>query len=548
MSGTERTHHLVKIVTDSYLEAVTEIAPEGATVSELVKAVLDVSGELTPSAEEATQYILDLVDNEILVSNLMPLVTGPPPLDDLIATLEPLPSGSAVAAVLRDVRNQIGEIERAGLSATPDDYESAKAELEKLPCKFDPARLFQVDMVKPFEEGVLGTDVISELITGVQILCRLGQTREPEELKSFREAFSLRYGRALVPLLDALDEESGVGFGAVTRKNDASPLLRGMGLRGEPESAAGSRKLGVDGPLARQLIACLRAGHKELELDLSEFDEDSASAVEIADAFCVMGTLVASSVERLRVGDFQFYLLLNVGPSGARTLGRFCHTDKGLELGVRQHIRQEELQHPEAVYAEIVYLPEGRIGNVLCRPVLREYEIPYLGRSGAPAERQLCVTDLVIQLEGDEVILYSRRLQRRVIPRLTSAQAFTNPHLSSVYRFLGSLQHQHGAAVPSFSWGALEALDHLPRVRVGRLILALGRWRLSQKEVETIGNLEGWQRFAAVQNLRRQRALPRWVVFQEADNYLPVDLNNALSVDAFVHLLKRGSQAIIMIP
>ncbi len=548
MSDTQRTHHLVKIMSDAYLEAVIGAAQNGATVSQLVEAVLKAPGEADPSEEEAQQYVLDLVrNNEILVSNFSPLLTGTPPLDDVIAMLESLPSGSAAAAVLRGVRTRISLIERTGLASSPGDYKAITSELEKLPGKFDLARLFQVDMVKPFQEAALGRDVIAELIRGVEILCRLGQTSEPEELKAFRQAFSARYELAIVPLLDALDEESGVGFGASASKNDASPLLRGLRLRGEGENAGWrGRQLGVHETLVRQVVKCLRSGKAELELDLSELNRDTRSAVKLADAFCVMGTLVAASADDLRQGNFEFYLHGSSGPSGGRLLGRFCHADEQIELGVRQHLRQEEHHDPEAVYAEIVYLPEGRIGNVLCRPVLREYEIPYLGRSGAPPDRQLPVSDLLIGIEANNIVLHSRRLQRRVVPRLTNAHGFMNPQLSAVYRFLCCLQHQHGASVPGFSWGALEALDYLPRVRVGRSVLAVARWRLSEKEVEAVGKQEGSQRFAAVQKLRQQRGLPRWVVFQEGDNYLPVDLENALSVDAFVHVLKRGSQAILV--
>jgi len=548
MSDTKRTHHLVKIMSDAYLEAVIGAAQNGATISQLVEAVLKAPGDMEPSQEEAQQYVLDLVrNNEILVSNLSPLVTGPPPLDDIIAVLEELPSGSAAAAILRDVRTKISSIDRAGLPCSPDDYKAITSELEKLPAKFDLARLFQVDMVKPLQEAALGPDVIAELIKGIEILCRLGQSGEPEELKSFREAFSARYELAVVPLLDALDEESGVGFGSAASKNDASPLLRGLHLRGEVENAGWrGRQLGIHETFVRQLVECLRSGKTELDLDLSALDKDSEINTKLADAFCVVGTLIAASADHLRRGNFEFYLHGGFGPSGARMFGRFCHADQQIDRSVRQHLRQEELHDPEAVYAEIVYLPEGRIGNVLCRPVLRDYEIPYLGRSGAPPDRQLPVSDLLVALEGNTIVLYSRRLQRRVIPRLTNAHGFMNPQLSSVYRFLCYMQHQHGASVPGFSWGALDALDYLPRLRVGRSVLATARWRLSTKEVEAIGKQEGSRRFAAVQKLRRDRGLPRWVVFQEVDNYLTVDLDNALSVDAFVHVLKRGSQAILL--
>jgi len=548
LTETRRSHHLVKIENDTYLEAVLERAQSGATVQELMSVVLAAPGDADPSEEEAKEYVLGLVrDNELLISNLYPLLTGTPTLDDLIQQLESLPSGAATANTLRGIREQIQSLEQKGLASLPSDYQAITAEIEKLPAKVELSKLYQVDMIKPVDQAVIGEAVIAELVTGVELLCRLGQTVEPEELKSFRAAFSARYEQALVPLIEALDEEAGVGFGAAGSRADASPLLKGLALN----QAAGhapwqSRQLESHGMLLRQVFACAQTGKDELELDISTLRQDETSTQRLADSFCVMGTLVAASNAALQAGDFQFYLDSGVGPSGARMFGRFCHQDPEIETGVRNHIRQEEAQDPESAYAEVVYLPEGRVGNVLCRPVLRNYEIPYLGRSGAQPDRQLPVSDLLVGIEGDNIVLYSRRLGRRVIPRVTNAHGFMNPLLSSIYRFLCFMQHQHGSSVPGFSWGPLEALDYLPRVRVGRLILALARWKLSVKEVEAMGEDEGSVRFLAVQELRRRRNLPRWVVLQEGDNSLPVDLENALSVDAFVHVLKRGAQAILL--
>src|SRR5579872_1172008 len=77
----KRTHHLVKVESDPYLEAVLSRAQAGATVSELVEAVLSQPGDANPSEEEAMEYVLGLIrDNDFLVSNLSPLLTGVPPL------------------------------------------------------------------------------------------------------------------------------------------------------------------------------------------------------------------------------------------------------------------------------------------------------------------------------------------------------------------------------------------------------------------------------------------------------------------------------------
>ncbi len=548
LTGSRRSHHLVEIESDPYIEAVLERAREGATILQLVKTVLDAPGEANPSEEDAKEYVLGLVrDNELLVSSLSPLLTGTPPLDDIIQQLQSLSSGTAIVSALCDIREKILSLEQIGLKCTPADYQQITAAVEKLPAKVDLAKLYQVDMIKPVEQATIGKSVVGELIRGVDLLCRMGQTAEPDELKAFREAFSARYEQALVPLTEALDDEAGVGFGPAGGRADPSPLLRGLALNAALKKGIAWRgkQLESHAELLRQLFALAQTGKDELELDVSAFHPDETNAGKMADSFCVMGTLVASSCIDLQAGNFQLYLHGAVGPSGARLLGRFCHEDSEIEAGVRTHLEQEEAHDRDAVYAEVVYLPEGRIGNVLCRPVLREYEIPYLGRSGAPLDRQLPVSDLLVSIDGADIALYSKRLGRRVIPRVTNAHGFMNPQLSSIYRFLCFMQHQHGASVPGFTWGPLESLDYLPRVRAGRLILSLARWTLSEKEVESIGKGEGSQRFLAVQELRRGRKLPRWVVLQEGDNSLPVDLENALSVDAFVHVLKRGTQAVL---
>ena len=52
-----------------------------------------------------------------------------------------------------------------------------------------------------------------------------------------------------------------------------------------------------------------------------------------------------------------------------------------LEPHVRDLLRQEETLDPESIYAEVAHVPEGRIGNVMSRPVLRGHEsLIWVGR------------------------------------------------------------------------------------------------------------------------------------------------------------------------
>jgi thiopeptide-type bacteriocin biosynthesis protein len=229
------------------------------------------------------------------------------------------------------------------------------------------------------------------------------------------------------------------------------------------------------------------------------------------------------------------------GPSGANWLGRFCHGDAALRDHVRAHLRQEESLRPDAIFAEIVHLPEGRMGNVLCRPLLRQYEIAYAGRSGAAEGRQILVSDLVVSVRRRRVTLRSKRLGREVVPRMTTAHNWSAAELG-VYRFLCALQHRESEL--GWKWGTLEnTLSFLPRVTSGRAILAPARWNLSKSDWRELERPSLAGRFEAMQELRTRLGLPRWVSLGDHHNLYPIDLENVLSVDSCRGLLRSRERA-----
>src|SRR5262249_12653274 len=167
-----------------------------------------------------------------------------------------------------------------------------------------------------------------------------------------------------------------------------------------------------------------------------------------------------------------------------------CHLDDDLDQLVRAHLAAEEAVHPDRVYAEVVHLPEGRAGNILSRPVLRDYEIPYLGRSGAPEDRQLPLSDLLVSVQADRIVLRSGRLGREVVPRLTTAHNHLGRGLG-VYRFLCALQFQGVIPGLRWDWGPLELAPFLPRVVSGRVILSRARWNLDERDLAAFRERRG---------------------------------------------------------
>ena len=547
-----RSHHLVAVDSNDYLEEALRRAEGGATAREIAEALVafDPDGEVT--IDEAREFVTELIDSQILVSDLSTPVTGPEAIHDLIDQLGRIPASALVAETaerLARVRATLEELDAGGPGAPPARYEEIAETLRALPTPVEMSRLFQLDMIKPGDQPVLGGEVLEEIQRGVEVLLRLAVERQNEGLERFRKDFTERFEGREMPLLQALDEEVGIGFERASDFGaEASPLLRGIAL-----GAAGGAEQTVSWGRAQAMLLAklnraLAEGERRIELTPEDLDRMAAPAEEQArkspmpDAFHVMVTLAAASQEAIDRGDFQILFENAGGPSGARLLGRFCHADAELWRQTEEHLRAEEALRPDAVFAEIVHLPQGRIGNILARPVLREHEIPFLGRSGAPPEKQIPVSDLRVSVEGSRIVLRSARLGREVIPRMTSAHNYVRGSLG-VYRFLCTLQAQGTLGGVGWGWGALDSAPFLPRVTCGRLVLARATWWMLQDEIKRLSKAEGAERYRAVQAWRAERGLPRLIALVDADNELLVDLDNALSIDTFVDVVEDRDRA-----
>lgn len=533
LTGTLRSYHLVAVESSEALDSTLAQARRGASLQTLAAALVD--GEISPA--EAESYVAELIDSQILVPDIAVPVTGPEPIQAMADELSSRAETASVGRALLEARREIEQFDAEGLGVPAERYHALARSLEALPAKLELSRLFQVDMTKPAPHATLGGAALAEIVAGVELLHRLARPGRDELLKRFCEAFRDRYEEQEVPLVEALDEEAGIGFG---NSGDTSPLLHDLPLTPAPDESVrwGSR----EGVLLRKLSEALSDGRQEVALETRDVEQLAAQdQPPLPESFALTATISASSPEALGRGEFHVLLGGFSGPSGAPLLGRFCHADDALRRLVEEHLRAEEARDPEAVFAEVVHLPEGRLGNILLRPVLREYEIVYLGRSGALSERQIPITDLMVSVRGQEIVLRSARLQRRVIPRLTTAHNFSRG--LGIYHFLCALQRQRLTAGAVWDWSPLARAPFLPRVTMGRLVLSRARWHVHKDELVRLGRGDAVARFVQVQAWRATRRIPRWIVLADGDNTLPVDLTNALAVESFVQLLKDRDDA-----
>lgn len=533
-----RNLHLVALTEDEFLLAVLGKAKQGATLGELA-AVL-VNDEIT--LEEAQEFIHELIDNQVLVADLEPATTGPEPLPGLIHALTKASTTRQVAEHLAKAGKALEDLDARGLGNAPGTYLEIATGLEELPGKVERSKLWQVDLFKPAPLATLSKAFQEDMEKAVELLHSLTPTREHDPFKDFKEAFVRRYDQRWVSLVEALDPECGVGFSGTSGQTiQGAPLIDGLALGrrgGTQREWAGLKRR--EAWLLRRLTEMRLKGEKVLTLsdeDVKALKEGNAGPFPFSFSFVV--ELSATTPEALETGEYQAYLRGAGGPTAARLLGRFCHGDAELSKQVIRHLQVEESCKPESIFAEIAHLPHGRMGNVLARPVFRNFEIPFLGAAGMDPEHRIDVKDLFVGIVGQRVVLWSKKLNKEIVPRLSSAANYSH-RATDCFRFLATMQDQGARNWAGWTWGNLGNEPWLPRVVHGKYILDRAAWQVqaaSLKAMKAAGT--AIERFKAIQQVRKELELPRHTLLADGDNQLPIDLDNPLSVEAMWSLVKK---------
>ena len=536
-----RSYSLSDVADTSHLRTALARARDGATLEEIAESVVAAAPGVAQSA--AARYVADLIDNQLLVAILPLPITGPEPIEPLADTLRATPGTQDIAECLATAQRNLATLDRDGVGLPRSRYIDIASSLASLPIPAEPGRLFQVDLHKPAVEATLGANVVAEITRAVELLHRVNRA-QPDRLARFRQRFTERYEGRRVPLPLALDDESGIGVDATT---DPEPLLRGIPLDDAPipEVSWGARE---DWLLTR-LSTALANGEREILLSSDDVDALAATVgttPPLPHSISAMASIAARSAAAIDGGEFRVHVGGASGVSGMELLGRFCHGDEALSRAVRDHLRSEETLDDDAIFAEIVHSPAGRVGNILLRPTVRDHDIVFLGDSGTPRDRQIEVRDLLVGVEAERIVLRRVADGRRVIPRLTTAHNWQHFRNLATYRFLCMLQAQGVSAAIAWDWGPLVSAPFLPRVRSGRVVLTLARWRARAAELKTFRSLDGAALIQAVHRWRVERRAPRVVTLVEADNVLPVDLDSRFGADALMRASHDGQSDVTL--
>jgi lantibiotic biosynthesis protein len=536
----QRERILTRITASDVLDRIVAFCRGSNGVKPAELSALILHNESDVDAQEASAFVEQLIDSQILIPTLTPTLTGRDPVEHLLRESDRIALLADFHRAFKAAADRLAAIDRMPVETLRDSYRSLAALLEG---QFEAAgerHLFHVDLRREAPKLSLDRALVPAIMAAVEVLRRISAPPWPHAaLEDFRAQFEERYGDREVELLAVLDEDAGIGFeiDPASRRNEG--LLKEFKFPRQTDADDSK----PDGGRVRRLIRLLECAHVEMRMAIRLSEEDieqltAADARPLPDVFTVFGCVGPGSPAADESGRPCF--VLRSISSGVGLFGRFCRADSHLKEQLKALLRSEEALRPAAVFAEIVHLPQDRTGNVVCRPAFRSKDLPYLGESGLDVTDRIYASDLAVSVRGGRIVLRSRSLGREVLPRITCAQN-TQAQNASVYRFLAALALQDGASSLQFSWGAFfDEASFLPRVSYGPVVLAPASWRVDPAAALAWTKCPQRERHQGIQAWRSKWRIPRWIQIGHHDNLLSLDLEDSTCVDTLLDEVNRA--------
>lgn len=532
-SSLERVSVRVTPVVELVLQEAKSPVSFGALLEKIQAAFPGAANEMV------RRFLLQLIQQEFLITELRPPATEMAPFANLLEKLRGVQGAEAFLQQLREIADGIEAYDQLSIGAGEESYLNLVKRMRKIAQVKSP---LQVDLSLAKKQATLHHSVVEEVTRAANILWRISpeQTRLAH-LQEYRDEFIEQYGREReIPVLELLDEEMGLGTPATY---EYPPSRRSFFKK---SSSSEER----DALLLSWVSQTVARG--ELELELTDEMVNRLAPVEPRSADAPPSlelnvSLFASSWQSIDEGNCRLIVTPYAGSQGAgKTFGRFLDLmDDELLLRMGQVQAAEQSLAPERIFAEMNHLPsDGRAANVVLTRNLRPYEITLGTCSSRGEEETIPLSDLMISCPGESFVIRSRSLDKEVVP---AAGHMLNPQTApNVYRFLCEAAEDGQSNWSLFQWGAAKVAPFLPRVRYGRVILSLATWKIHKKAGLLPTGLSKEQWIAALQKWREEWNVPRHVYLTDRDNRILLDLEHPLLAELLRIEVEKSDEVTLM--
>ncbi|MBB5441281.1 thiopeptide-type bacteriocin biosynthesis protein [Pedobacter sp. AK017] len=370
--------------------------------------------------------------------------------------------------------------------------------------------------------GNINTSIFKELPS----LCKQLPALFPAldgSLSNFITRFTKKFDLSEVPLMVALDPELGIGYDELEQSQAADPFVA--------EFASRSKKKDENaGDLFKKFMHLntqTEQGLKIVQVD-GYLDGVSDGIVENKMPLPNSFNAMVSVADDLVIVEY-------LGGATANSLtGRFTMANTDIHNHAKAIAAMEQAANPDVLFFDIAYVIGGKIDNVNRRKAIYDYQLSILNYD--TSLQPLLLNDLFISVVQGDLILRSKRLNKRLIPKMASAYNYTRSDLS-VFRFLCDLQNQGIHPNLNFSISSvLPNLTRYPRIQYKNIVLSLAKWSIELKELlKSVQDLS----LSSCRRYLKELGIEKHFKTGMADQTLCFDMEQDDDINAFIQMLQK---------
>lgn len=392
-------------------------------------------------------------------------------------------------------------------------------------------RLIQVDYTHQGSAGTVSYKIKKTLQKGIDILGMISVAENDNHtFEQFKKRFLKKYEFQEIPLLLALDPEAGIDYMEGTSSFDdfLSKELVGPNLKESGKRPDLSYNLKL---IVQKYEQAIIAGENVIELS-----DDDLNHMEKQD----VNLPTSTSIFFRLFGKDNVQIENTGGSSGVNLFTRFTDFDKELYRIAKEVTGIEQHDAGECIIAEVIHEPEPRSANVNVFPPLRKYVIPYFSTSSIDPEYQIPLNDLLLSVKDGRLILRSVRLNKIVIPKISSAYNYLKG--SPLFRFLGDAQNQGFTGLQFDFQKIMPGKKFYPRLSYKNIVFSPATWKIDLKELLTY---DPSLSFDKVQAFLKSKKMPQYFIISEGDNELLIDIEQEQLITLWVDLMRKRKVLLI---
>ena len=395
----------------------------------------------------------------------------------------------------------------------------------------DPKSIIQTDIYRHLNNNHLSKEVVNELLNALDCLAILAHVNDRSQIDRFKKIYLERYENEKRPLLEVLDPDIGIGYGYNVVAGENQGLLKGIAF---PKSANNTHD--SEFILEKAIIEAASLNSREIILSEDLFKNAHPDWSLYPPTMALHCSIITDNNNKKLI-----YIKKIGGSSAINTIARFSHLSPSIKKLNEELAQKEKDYYRGNVIASINHWPHTRLGNVLLRPSVRDYEISYMECSRSDNKTQkIYLKDIYISIVNNNIVLTSPNIDGYIVPRIDNAHSYTYSR-NPIYYFLCDLQFQNFNRAMFLPRIDIAKFGFLPRIKYKNCIISVAKWYISEADCLAYGLNDKENLLSYF----KTRNIPDQIIIPEHDNKLVLNIKDTEATQIIINYLKKNRQLII---